>query len=437
MHPGCVQSHRPVCVVSPAKATVATGARRLKVLSSVEAKSGRTATMNRQHTTLFIPHTSDGFEFLVLPKTQKRYSRLIASALARPVRIKQDWETLGKTLVTICRYAHAARQVDVLREACDFLASLPVREELRTIGVYYQAQVLHRTGEIDTARVLFERLATDSRFPWKTRAVADIGACHFDRGDLDTATAFYLEAQRVATLSKCDPICLLKSQWMIGAIRNVQGDHDYAVKSLESLYPSVCYVAKFHRAIYYDYLNSLAVRHVALNHVSEAERLCEMTLSSPFARNFPNWAETRDEIFAAKDAAAATVYVNIEPTPEQKPDVIEQVFKPCELATGPKIGVAINDLVETNEDHSQSTFESASLDSALPNIAVDRSIEPETDPEPQPAINLKIRSAIILSLSKSQRRTSAPAPSTIGLQAPLFLSDAVPGNHRPRAPPTL
>jgi hypothetical protein len=174
-----------------------------------------------------------------------------------------------------------------------------------------------------------------------------------------------------------------------------------------------------------------------LGHFNEAERLCEIALSSPFARNFPNWAETREEIFAAKDAAAATVYVNIEPTPESKQDVIEQVFKPCELATGPKIRVAINERVETNEDHSQSALEDTSLDSALPNIAVERSIEPESNPAPQPVNSLNIRSAIILSLSKSQRRTSAPAPSTIGLQAPLFLSDAVPDNHRPRAPPTL
>jgi hypothetical protein len=224
---------------------------------------------------------------------------------------------------------------------------------------------------------------------------------------------------------------------MIGAIRNIQGDHEYAVESLESQYPLVRHVARTDAATYYDYLNSLAVRHTALGHFSEAERLCEITLSSPFARNFPNWAETRDELIAAKDAAAATVYVNIEPTPEPKPDVIEQVFKPREPATDPKIGAAINDRVEASEDHSQSALENASLDSALPDIAVDRSVEPETPPEAQPNNSLKIRSVIILSLSRSQRRTSAPAPITIRLQAPLFLSDAVPDNHRPRAPPTL
>jgi hypothetical protein len=64
--------------------------------------------MNRQHTTLLIiPDSSNGSECLILPETHKYCRRLITSALARPLRIKQDWEILARTLITICQYAHA------------------------------------------------------------------------------------------------------------------------------------------------------------------------------------------------------------------------------------------------------------------------------------------------------------------------------------------
>jgi hypothetical protein len=389
--------------------------------------------MNKQQTSrLFIANTSNGFDFLVLPETHKLYPRLIAPALRQQLKNQEDREILGRTLIVICQHAQAAHQVEVMREVSEFLMSLPVRKEFRLIGLYYQAWVLVRTGQLSAAQVIFEQLATHSRFPWKSRAILSVGTCHEINGELDTATASYLEAHRAA--ADTDVLVALKSQWMISAIRNVQGDHDYAVTSLENQFPLVRYVAKIYPAIYHDYLNSLAVRHTALGHFNEAERLCDIALSSPFARNFPNWAETREEIFAAKDAAAATVYVNIEPTSEPKQEVIEQLFNPCAPATDPEIGVAINELVGTNEDRSQSTLENALSDSPLPEVIADSSVEPETNPEPQPNNSLKISFAIIL--SSLQRRTSALAPTIkIGLQAPLFLSDAVPNNHRPRAPP--
>jgi hypothetical protein len=366
--------------------------------------------MARQKTTLLIiPDTSDGSEFLILPETHKYYRRLITFALIRSLKSHQGWEILGRTLVTICHYAYYARQFDVLREVSDFLVSTSFRDELRTIGLYYQGQVLHGAGQIDAARLIFEKLATDTRFPWKPRAIASLGGCYRDSGELDTAIAVYLEAQRAALEQGSDAAVLLRSRWMIGAIRNVQGDHEYAVESLENLYPLVLHVAKTDAATYYDYLNSLAVRHTVLGHFSQAERLCEITLSSPFARNFPNWAETRDEIFAAKDAAAATVYVNIETGTNLKAD--------------------------TESDHVESTLKNASLDVTVPDIAVDRSAESELNPKPHPDNTFRIRFAIIL--SGSRRRTSRPASITVtGLRATLCLSDAVPDNHRPRAPPT-
>jgi hypothetical protein len=93
--------------------------------------------MNRQQTTLLvIPDTSSGSAF-ILPETHKRYSHLIAPALRRRLKTKQDWEILGRILITICQYADYSRQIDVLREASNFLASLSLNKELQSVRTEY------------------------------------------------------------------------------------------------------------------------------------------------------------------------------------------------------------------------------------------------------------------------------------------------------------
>jgi hypothetical protein len=280
--------------------------------------------MNRQQTTLFIADTSNGFDFQVLPETHKRYRRLIASALARPLKTQEDWEILGRALITVCEYANAGRQIDVLSEASALIVSLPVRTELRTIGLFNRALALHRNGNLETAQTIYEQLAADPRFPWKPKAVAAAAGCHFDSGDLDTATHLYSEVQCAAANGGVDLASWLKSQWMLSVIRSAQGDHNSALLLLESIEPVVSHVAKIHGAICYDYLNSLAVLHAALNHLDQAERLNRITLASPWSQNFAYFYDTRDEIQQKRDAAAATVLVLIDGAPEEPRSEAEQ-----------------------------------------------------------------------------------------------------------------
>jgi hypothetical protein len=384
-------------VLSPANAIVAAAERLVVFLGSGDARSGKAAIMNTQQATLLIiSDTSDGPAF-ILPQTHKRYSHLIAPALRRRLKTKQDWEILGRVLITICEYAHDARHIQVLREVSEFLISLPIRKELRAIGSYYRAVVLHRIGQFNSAQGIYEQLATDPRFPWKTKTIAAVAGCHLNRGDLDEATALYLEALRSTGDGRRDLRTCFMSQCMIAVIRSVQGDHQNAIGLLETIYPVAHYIAKVHPATYYDYLNSLAVRHTALGHFNEAERLCEITLSSPFCPNFPNWAETRDELFAAKDAAAATVYVNVEPTPKPKRTLRREIINRSDLTIDPNSKNSIEKLAEAVRTWDSKLF----VDSALSNIAFESvpaktDVESSKQPENKQAPDSKLESLVAL-----------------------------------------
>lgn len=390
--------------------------------------------MNREQTTLLIiSDTSDGFDSLVLPQTYKRYARLIAGALRRELNSQRDWEILGRTLVTICHYAKASRHIDVLREVSGFLVSLPVREHMRAIGLYHQAEVLLRTGETDAARVAFEKLATHPQFPWKSRAVASAGTCYFYQGNFETAIGLYIEAQRAAEKTDGDLLTLMESQRMIGAIWNIQGDHDIALKSLESLDPLVDHVAKIHPAIRYDYLNSRAVRLMGLNRLDEAEQLNRITLASPLPKEFFPFHETRDEIREKREAAAATVYVNVAPVPrpeavltEQIPDAYRPSIAPEAEASGKSEADIENILPKLEADTSLVTvMDTAEL----------RGLKPE--PKPNIKLNSDSKTRIVILLYHPQRQAAAilPSKSRSGLRKLLLKNVAIPDTYRPRAPP--
>lgn len=371
---------------------------------------------NTQPTPLFIINPSKDAEFLVLPETQQRYPELIASILTLQLRNRQDWEVLGRTLVKLCRSAHAARQMPLVREISSVLVSQPFRAEVRAIGTYYQAQILHQKGRFEAARIIFEQLTNNPRFTWKARALADIGACHFDSGNPDEAAIFYSDSHRTSLTGPGDVVALLHSQWMIAIIQSFHGDHNDALKSLESLYPLVQYVARARPSIYYNYLNSLAVRHIALNHFDEAAQLCNIFLSSPFTPNFKGWSDTRNELREAKEAVAATVFVNIEQS-LQRPSRVE----PCTVETATSV------LSKSNSD--------IAFDEPLaPAVQVQENNEHSVDREPE-----RRRITIFLIAMRSDgaeviaarliRAKAAVAASRDGVSKPFAFP------IKPRAPP--
>jgi tetratricopeptide (TPR) repeat protein len=212
------------------------------------------------------------------------------------------------------------------------MLALPLSKELRAIARYYQALGIWRQGQIDEARRRLERVTAEST-TYRARALLTIGATYFGQGKAEAALPFYLAVGQAA--GERDLLTFAESQKMIAVVRSIHGDHKQALEDIEKLFPLVRTIGKHYPPLYYDFLNSLAVELGEVGRLDEAEAACRIVLASPFAKAYPGWVETRDEI-AAKRAAATppVVAINITPEPAPAPQVqLARQAKPvCALA---------------------------------------------------------------------------------------------------------
>ncbi|MFL6275544.1 MAG: hypothetical protein ACJ74G_10055, partial [Blastocatellia bacterium] len=101
-------------------------------------------------------------------------------------------------------------------------------------------------------------------------------------------------------------------------VRSIYGDHRQALADLERLFPIVGAIAKHCPAFYYEFLNSYAIELGEVGRLVEAQNVSAITLASPFAAVYPEFAQTRDEL-AAKRTAATPSVVAVPALPEAIP----------------------------------------------------------------------------------------------------------------------
>ncbi|MEK6304623.1 MAG: hypothetical protein AABO41_28400 [Acidobacteriota bacterium] len=143
-----------------------------------------------------------------------------------------------------------------------------------------------------------------------------LGVMQQERGNLDEAGCFYLEAMRLG--SEHDLITTLSAHETISAIRSEGGDHHGALADLERLWPVFRLASKQIPFYFYVYHADLAYELGQVGRTAEAEAACAIALASPFAPAYPEWSETRDEI-AAKRLAATPSVVAFSRVPEKEP----------------------------------------------------------------------------------------------------------------------
>jgi len=112
-----------------------------------------------------------------------------------------------------------------------------------------------------------------------------------------SARLLYSEAARFASRSEiCDAYATLGTQKMTAVINSLEGNHRDAVAMLEKLFPFAHAMRSSQPSIYYDYLNSYAVELCEAGRVEEAKNISRIVIASPFASDYPEYRETRDEI---------------------------------------------------------------------------------------------------------------------------------------------
>ena len=162
-----------------------------------------------------------------------------------------------------------------------------------------------------------------------------LGTSHYDAGEYSECRSLYLQAASAADES--DPLTRLQSLRAVAVIRAIEGDHSGSLSALEALLPQTLYLGRWFPADLYDLLNSIAIEKGELGCVEEATRIIDRVLRTPFAKNYPQWLDTKIElatkqrlVFAPFTMAlgAPTAPLRTEPEPLTEPQERAAEFLP-------------------------------------------------------------------------------------------------------------
>jgi tetratricopeptide (TPR) repeat protein len=239
------------------------------------------------------------------PSAPTHLGRLIGEALARSLYRREGLESLGRQLAALARHAYFAREMETVEQASRLMLELPLSEGLKSVAHYYQAISAWKQNDISVIRQRLESILETAAPPQRAQALLSLGAAHFGQGRFEAALPLYLDAARAA--GRQDLLVYAAAQKMAAVVRGVSGDHGRALAGLEGLLPAALAAARQCPAFYYEYLNSYAVELGEAGRLGEAQRVCAVTLASPFASAYPEFAQTRDELAARRTAATPSV----------------------------------------------------------------------------------------------------------------------------------
>ena len=250
---------------------------------------------------------------------------VVALHLAQTVHSQELFVKLTNELIRLAEQAYVNRDVDALGEVSRALMNLPV-DGARKIGTYYYALAINRKAQRDEAEALLETVADDAPIPYRARALQTLGGNEHDKGRLDEALRFQIEALRMASDRNGHNLqTTLLARGEIAIIKSLDGDHKGDLSDLQSLGPLVNLVARQAPFYFYALHIDLAVDLGALGRLAEADAALEVALASPYASAYPNWAETRQELEAKRTSATpAVVAVNRRPEAEASPQLEPQ-----------------------------------------------------------------------------------------------------------------
>jgi tetratricopeptide (TPR) repeat protein len=329
MQPGVPHWHQPPTFVWPANATVEKAAGLVGFsLREGENKSGRANMHTVANTNRFLTGCPSSVRLTDLETVVSRggsIQHIVVSHLAQTLNSQKAFLKLTNALTHFAEQAYILRDLNALQEVSRVLMNLPV-DAARQIGMYYHALAIKRKGLLDEAQTLLETVADNAPLNFRARALQGLGALHYDKGQLNETLRFQLEALRAASDKNAHGLqTTLMARLEIAIIKSLGGDHKAALFDLRSFRPLLNLVAKQKPFYFYLHLNELAVEFAEIGRLPEAEAASAIALASPFARAYPEWSETRDEIAAKRQSATPSVVaVNRAPAAEPSPQVQPQ-----------------------------------------------------------------------------------------------------------------
>jgi tetratricopeptide (TPR) repeat protein len=225
------------------------------------------------------------------------FCQSVAVRLAREAHSNRLLSDVGDNLITLAEQAYGLRQVDKLADLSEALLALPLPRPYRSAARYFRGLELIRRGDLDLAKSVLEAVAAEPPHRYTARAIESLGVLFQTRGDFESALKLYMDAScRAAEKGSADFLTPIFAYRNVAVLKSVDGDHKAALAYLERMLPIARAIGSCHPAVYYDYLNSLAVELSELGRLQEAVRASRIAISSPIAAGYPEWRHTFDEI---------------------------------------------------------------------------------------------------------------------------------------------
>jgi tetratricopeptide (TPR) repeat protein len=228
---------------------------------------------------------------------QGEFYQHILSGLIKGVYTKQVFTVLGNKLITLAEYAYSLRRMEIVRQASQFLLNLPLANEYRSLGQYYEVLCMYREGQFIEARNLLERVAEKVPARYRARVLVSISATFYESNDLSSVLEYCREAKRAAVYgNQYDLRSMLMSAHNIAVVKSLDGDHRGALADLQSILSTARAAKPFVPDLFYECLNGLAVELTEVGRLEEAKHASGIVLTSPYAPAYPEWHETAQEI---------------------------------------------------------------------------------------------------------------------------------------------
>jgi tetratricopeptide (TPR) repeat protein len=207
----------------------------------------------------------------------------------------------------------------------------------RAAGLFYLAWCDNRAGRTKEAQNTIAPLVNDHKAPslYRTRALRLLALIKQREQDCDTAARLYRESAELS-IAGSDHVSFSLSLLAAATLAADLEDFGQSLKLLREAAPVMQLVSRTHPHYKFMLLNNAAEALAHTGQIQEARRVIRHVLASPFARAYPEWLETAQEIEQqAREKAARNRTVR--PAVEQarktsiKPK-LRLVKKPCPRA---------------------------------------------------------------------------------------------------------
>lgn len=262
----------------------------------------------------------------VEPERQIRHAglyQLIAQVLSNAFDSSQSLAHLTARLASVADHAHSLNRFDIVEYVGELLLKLPFSRKSEDAGRYYKALGLNQRGRGDTARAcwLFEEVADRASLEYRAKATLALGSTHFRAGEHQNAVSLYREVLLMATRGHVfDPVTSYHAVRNTAVVRSMEGDRRGALADLEEMFPLARIAGSLQPYVYYDYMNTLAVELGEAGRLEQARHASRIALASPYARLYPEWRETPNEIESkTRHESRSIVRVPQAPSGEREP----------------------------------------------------------------------------------------------------------------------